>query len=159
MKSKFFRSLLALTVALCLLAALPSLAEARYPAQGETVTDDANVLSQTMARDIASYAEEAEDETQDSKDTVSANTVTSNNTVTAAVADDSNKIFIESPEGSEVYLDTNYVGIAPISFLKTAGTHVITLRKNGYVTKSYTIQVDSVKKDVTYSFSDLISES
>ncbi len=103
--------------------------------------------------------EEVQDETQDSKDAVSANTVTSNNTVTAAVADDSNKIFIESPEGSEVYLDTNYVGIAPISFLKTAGTHVITLRKNGYVTKSYTIQVDSVKKDVTYSFSDLISES
>ena len=63
MKSKFFRSLLALTVALCLLAALPSLAEARYPAQGETVTDDANVLSQTMARDIASYAEEVESET------------------------------------------------------------------------------------------------
>ncbi|HNX63301.1 MAG TPA: TPM domain-containing protein [Candidatus Limiplasma sp.] len=63
MKSKFFRSLLALTVALCLLAALPSLAEARYPAQGETVTDDANVLSQTMTRDIASYAEEAESET------------------------------------------------------------------------------------------------
>ena len=63
MKSKFFHSLLALTLALCLFAALPSLAEARYPARGDTVTDDANVLSQTMTRDIASYAEEAESET------------------------------------------------------------------------------------------------
>ena len=62
MKSKFFHSLLALTLALCLFAALPSLAEARYPARGDTVTDDANVLSQTMTRDIASYAEEAESE-------------------------------------------------------------------------------------------------
>ena len=100
--------------------------------------------------------EEQEVDTENSA-SVSANTVTSNNTVLSST-NQTSKIFIEAPEGAEVYLDTNYVGIVPISFDKTAGTHVITLRKSGFVTKSYTIQVDSTKKDITYSFSNLNSE-
>jgi hypothetical protein len=32
---------------------------------------------------------------------------------------------------------------------------VITLRKTGYTTRSYTIQVDSEEKDISYSFADL----
>ncbi len=92
-----------------------------------------------------------------SENNVSANTVTSNNTVSAS-SDENYKIYVEAPEGAEIYLDSNYVGIAPTSFLKSAGTHVITLRKSGYVTKSYTLQVDSASKDVTYSFSALVNE-
>ncbi len=102
-------------------------------------------------------SKEEQDEELDESAAVSANTVTSNNTVLSST-DQSSKIFIEAPEGAEVYLDTNYVGITPVSFEKTAGTHVITLRKSGYVTKSYTIQVDSTQKDIIYSFSNLVSE-
>lgn len=65
------------------------------------------------------------------------------------------KVRIEAPEGVEVYLDGNYVGIAPCSFKKTAGSHVITLRKTGYETRSYTVQVDDEEKDISYSFVDL----
>ena len=54
-------------------------------------------------------------------------------------------------------MDGNYVGIAPVSFKKDAGSHVITLRKTGYTPRSYTIQVDSEDKDVTYSFAELVA--
>ncbi len=66
------------------------------------------------------------------------------------------KVYIDTPEGVEVYLNGNYIGISPVSFAKKPGTHTITLRKNGYVTRSYTIEIDSEEKDVTYSFADLI---
>jgi len=65
------------------------------------------------------------------------------------------KVYIDKPEGVEVYLDGNYIGIAPVSFKKEAGSHTITLRKSGYETRSYTINVDKEEKDSTFTFGDL----
>lgn len=65
------------------------------------------------------------------------------------------KVHIDKPEGVEVYLDGNYIGIAPVSFKKEAGSHTITLRKSGYETRSYTINVDKEKKDSTFTFGEL----
>ncbi|MBR4083165.1 MAG: PEGA domain-containing protein [Lachnospiraceae bacterium] len=69
------------------------------------------------------------------------------------------KVHIDKPEGAEVYLDGNYIGIAPVSFKKEAGSHTITLRKTGYETRSYTISVDKEKKDSTFTFGELIVSS
>ena len=66
-----------------------------------------------------------------------------------------NKVYIDSPKDVEVYLDGNYVGIAPVRFTKTVGRHEITLKKNGYKTKTYTIYLENNKQDETYSFSAL----
>lgn len=74
---------------------------------------------------------------------------------TAAVTD-YYKVYVDAPEGVEVYLDGNYVGISPCSFRKSEGVHVITLRKNYYETRSYTIQVDDEEKDLSFSFAGLI---
>jgi len=68
------------------------------------------------------------------------------------------KVYIDAPEGAEVYLDGNYVGISPCSFRKTEGSHVITLRKTGYITRSYTVQIDSEKKDISFSFAELVKD-
>lgn len=68
------------------------------------------------------------------------------------------KVYIDSPSDVEVYLDGIYIGMSPVSFKKEPGMHTITLRKAGYVTKSYTIQIDDEEKDVTYSFTDLVRE-
>ena len=65
---------------------------------------------------------------------------------------------VNAPANAEVYVDGNYVGLAPVSFPKKAGTHVISLRKNGYQTRSYTIQVDSEEKDMELSFSELVKK-
>ncbi|MBO4266131.1 MAG: PEGA domain-containing protein [Lachnospiraceae bacterium] len=78
---------------------------------------------------------------------------------TAPVVSNTRKVYVESPQGVEVYMDGMYVGIAPISFIKpAAGSHVITLSKSGYKTKSYTISVESDDNDLTLSFSEMISE-
>jgi hypothetical protein len=69
------------------------------------------------------------------------------------------KVHIDKPEGAEVYMDGNYMGIAPVSFKKEAGSHTITLRKTGYETRSYTINVDKEKKDSTFTFADLVVAS
>ena len=71
----------------------------------------------------------------------------------------SNRVYIDAPKNVEVYLDSNYVGISPVSFKKVIGSHTITLRKSGYVTKSYTIYLYNDGEDITYSFSDLQKES
>ena len=65
-------------------------------------------------------------------------------------------VYIDAPKGAELYLDGSYVGVVPASFTKESGNHTITLRKDGYQTRSYSIQIDGEEKDVTYSFSDLI---
>ena len=58
-----------------------------------------------------------------------------------------------------MYIDGIYVGIAPVVFIKPeAGSHVVTLSKNGYKTKSYTVSVYGDERDVTLSFSDLVEE-
>ncbi len=80
----------------------------------------------------------------------------SENTVTAS---SDNKVYIDAPKNVEVYLDSNYMGISPVSFKKVTGSHTITLRKSGYVTKSYTIYLYNDGEDITYSFSDLEKES
>ncbi len=76
------------------------------------------------------------------------------NTTTAT---DYYKVYIDAPENVEVYVDGNYVGIAPCNFRKVSGSHVITLRRTGYETRSYTIQVDDDDKDVSFSFVELIA--
>ncbi len=69
------------------------------------------------------------------------------------------KVFVDAPAFAEVYLDGNYVGIAPTSFAKSEGSHIITLRRSGCETRSYTISVDREYKDVTYSFAELLPAS
>ncbi len=64
-------------------------------------------------------------------------------------------VHVAAPIGAEVYMDGVYIGVAPTSIEKKEGTHTITLRKEGYQNKSYSIQVNSEKKDLELSFSEL----
>lgn len=92
--------------------------------------------------------EEDEDEENEKKDTQTKPPVVSSTS--------KYKVYIDAPEGVEAYLDGNYIGITPISFGKEAGNYVVTLRKTGYQTRSYTLQLDDTEKDVNYSFTELI---
>lgn len=91
-------------------------------------------------------------ETEESFDSSEKDSGSSGSTDTAT---DYYKVYVDAPEGVEVYLDGNYVGISPCSFKKIEGIHVITLRKSGYETRSYTVEVDGDEKDLSYSFADL----
>ncbi len=68
------------------------------------------------------------------------------------------QVYIDSPTDVEVYLNGTYVGISPCSFRKKEGMHIITLSRSGYITRSYTISVDSDDKDISFSFADLVAE-
>ena len=75
-------------------------------------------------------------------------------TYTTTAGSTSNQLIIDSPEGAEVYFDGAYKGIVPISFTKTAGTHVVVLRKDGCKAKTYTLNLTGVENE-TYSFNAL----
>lgn len=80
----------------------------------------------------------------------------SENTLNANVDDKADStVTIKTPEGAEIYQDNLYMGIAPVTYAKTAGEHTITLRKSGYITRSYAITVPDDNEDVIYSFPDL----
>ena len=100
---------------------------------------------------------DSEESTESSSSTSSGSSTES--TSTADTTTTYYRVHIDAPENVEVYLDGNYVGISPCSFKKTSGSHVITLRKTGYETRSYTVQVDEEEKDVSYSFVDLVTSS
>lgn len=66
------------------------------------------------------------------------------------------QLYVNSPSDVEVYFDGSYKGISPISFVKEQGVHVISLRKEGYVTKSYTITVKDDQDDEYFDFVELV---
>lgn len=63
MKTTLWKTLAALSLTVMLLCSASALALARYPARTGTLTDDANVLSTSVAADIAAYAEKAKAKT------------------------------------------------------------------------------------------------
>ena len=48
------------------------------------------------------------------------------------------------------------MGVVPVSFTKKIGTIVITLKKDGCQTRSYTINLEEAATDSRYSFSELL---
>ena len=71
----------------------------------------------------------------------------------------SNKVTVAAPIGATIYFDGEYIGIAPMSFTKVTGSHIITLSQTGYLSKSYTVIFSDDGKDerLTYDNLELIS--
>jgi hypothetical protein len=80
------------------------------------------------------------------------------NTTKNVTYDASHKIIVSTPVGAEVYANGTYKGIAPCSFTKMIGSISITLSKNGYKTKGYSVDITNDGKDITWNFSDLVKE-
>ena len=95
---------------------------------------------------------------KETEETVSGNTTQNNATDNDVASTSGGKLTIDAPTDVEVYLDGSYIGIAPVAFTKTAGIHVITLRADGYVTKSYTINIEDTKTNESMSFSELAKD-
>lgn len=62
------------------------------------------------------------------------------------------KIHIMEPLKTEVYFDGDYIGTVPVTLTKVSGEHTIILKKDGYVTKTYTVNITSDQIDSYYSF-------
>lgn len=123
----------------------------------ETVTQYIRV-GQELASISITLEEEEETETGQTTVDIQDPSVSGNSSELSATDLSSFKIYIQSPADVEVYWDGIYKGLAPVSIKKETGVHTITLRKAGYVTKSYMVQIDEEENDITYSFSDLERE-
>lgn len=62
---------------------------------------------------------------------------------------------IKTPTGAAVYVNNNYVGIAPTSVEKKAGNMVIALTMPGHETKSYSVEIPNSTGDINYTFPEL----
>ena len=56
-----------------------------------------------------------------------------------------------------MYFDGTLKGVAPVSFDKVTGTHLITLRREGYGTKMYTIEVADNGDDIHFVLPDMVA--
>ncbi|MBQ2276124.1 MAG: PEGA domain-containing protein [Lachnospiraceae bacterium] len=85
---------------------------------------------------------------------------TSSETTTESTKDSTNTVVktvtIASPIGVKVYCDSQYVGTAPVTFTKNVGSHIITLSKSGYKTKSYTIEIVDGKEELSFCLPELV---
>lgn len=86
-----------------------------------------------------------------------ANASDSSDTATKRV-DSNHSIHVTAPNGVEVYLDNVYKGLAPCKFKKVIGSQTITLRKNGYITKSYSVDILDDDENVSLSFPELAED-
>lgn len=100
----------------------------------------------TTSDDSSTDDTTSETDTSDGTDTTTEDTEATDNTIT-----------VNGPVGVSVYVDGEYVGIAPITFPKRVGSHTITLYQSGYIIKSYTIYASNNGKDDEYSFDPLTS--
>lgn len=69
--------------------------------------------------------------------------------------DQEHKITVSAPSGAAVYVDGTYKGVVPCDFTKMIGNVTLTLTKEGYETKSYSVQISDDSQNVTWSFPDL----
>lgn len=121
-------------------------------------TEEAESASSSSSAKSSSSSSRSGSFSSSSESSSSSSSTTSASSSSTAVLSENKKMYVEGPSEAEVYLDGNYIGIAPVSTAKVTGSHVITLSKNGYQTKSYTVNIDNDGNDVTFSFSELVAQ-
>lgn len=122
----------------------------------DTITQYVKVGKELASIDIEMEKTANIEETTVSGNTTDATTTTTSENIVSPATSSSYSVYVDSPEGAEVYVDGTYIGIVPINFKKVKGNYVVTLRKTGFQTRSYTVIVDDEEKDISYSFSELL---
>ncbi len=122
--------------------------EPSSPIQIDLIEQSAGVDGQESKTTEAPSAADDDDSDSDSSDS---------GTATKRV-DSNHAIHVTAPAGVEVYLDNVYKGLAPCKFKKVIGSQTITLRKNGYITKSYSVDILDDDENVSLSFPELAED-
>ena len=71
---------------------------------------------------------------------------------------DGEYISIKKPEGATAYLDGQKIGVVPVRVTKVTGEHQIMFTKDGYITKTYIVEIDNDGEDAVFSFPDLSTQ-
>ena len=120
-------------------------------------------LPHKESSDASSKASTKEkDKNKSSSASSSASRVISSNSSGKSTVDTGNKviegyrIYVDEPNGAELYFDGNYIGLIPCSIAKISGNHEIIIKKAGYETKSYRINIDRQETNLKYEFPPMI---
>lgn len=124
----------------------------------ESDEDEETSESTTGSTENSAGSNDTSNSTSDSSNSSSTANSTDTKPSSEAILSDNKKIYVEGPSGAEVYVDGTYIGVAPCSTNKVTGNHTITLSKDGFKTKSYSINVSNDGNDLTLSFSELAAE-
>lgn len=124
----------------------------------ESLSEILTIDSAYIIYNVELVANDVSDDSGSSGSTQTYSTTESNTSDTTTSGKTNNKITVATPIGATVYVDSKNVGVAPISFTKASGSHIITLSKDGYATISYSIEVKDDGLDDTYSYPDLIKK-
>lgn len=103
------------------------------------------------------------EDTEEEEDTDSTNTATPSPTSSPSTEEDeessevtidrNHMITISTPVGAEVYINNTYKGTIPLSFEKVIGKDLkLTLKMDGYDSKTYTLDVVDDNENVTWTF-------
>ncbi len=139
--------------------------EAEEPSESDSSassssSDAVDVAASASTSDKKDISSETVDVSKLGNQTVSGNSSNSAETSTNTTAQNkvisSHKIYIDEPNGAEVYFDGNYIGIVPTHVTKVSGTHEIIVKKDGYETKSYRVNIDAEETDLSYRFPDMV---
>ncbi len=108
--------------------------------------------SLTVNIDLAEESAEVEAEKKDSSSSVSEDDTSKTSPISY---DEDHKITVSAPAGAAVYVNGTYKGEAPCSFKKIIGSVTLSLTKEGYETKSYSVEIADDSKDVAWTFPNL----
>ena len=72
--------------------------------------------------------------------------------------DSTKTISFRKPDGATVSFDGKVIGDIPCEMTKVTGEHEITLKKDGFETQTYTVDVDDDGEDVVFSFPEMVKE-
>ncbi len=117
-----------------------------------------------LAEEVATVEDKNNDDSSSSDDGESAQSTVSDDdgsvqNPSSVDYDVDHKITVSSPDGATVYINGTYKGVAPCSFTKCVGKVTITLQKDGYETKSYSMEIIDDSQDTSLSFPDLKAQN
>lgn len=122
-----------------------------------TILPDGTSSEETQDEDTTEDNESEDNESENEETTEGDEESGEDNTDTNNY-DTDHMISVKQPVGAEVYLNGTLKGIVPCSFTKQIGIHTITFRQSGYVTKSYTIEVEDDSRDINFSFPEMTKQ-
>ena len=112
--------------------------------------------SLTVHIDLAEESAEVDTGQADSDSSVSEGDSDSSSSPASTVTyDEDHKITVSAPTGAAVYVNGTYKGEVPCSFSKMIGSLTLSLTKDGYETKSYSVEITDDSKDIAWTFPDL----
>ena len=111
-----------------------------------------------MAEPPKNIEEVTGDDTDDLGDVGSRNDEESEDNEVKVRTDSTKNIYFRKPEGATVSFDGRIIGDIPCEMTKVTGEHEITLKKDGYETQTFTVDIEDDGEDAVFGFPEMLRE-